>query len=82
MEPSGKLNILSSVSFFEDHLDTSIVYHGAEQFEKKEDYLFIVKQDKENIESKRLFIAKAGQMFVEAKFSTKLPLRDFHICEV
>jgi len=82
MEPSGKLNILSSISFFEKAMDTSIVYTGAEEFEKKEDYLFIVKNDTKKPGNKRLFLAKTGEIFVEAKFPTNLDLKDFHICEV
>ena len=82
MEPSGNLNILSSISFFEKAMDTSIVYTGAEEFEKKEDYLFIVKNDTKKPGNKRLFLAKTGEIFVEAKFPTNLDLKDFHICEV
>ena len=84
MEPSGKLNILSSRSFFQDHKDTTIVFTGALEFEKKENYLFIVKENKNNPEQKRFFLAKTDQMqsFVEAKFSTNLELKDFHVAEV
>lgn len=82
MEPSGKLNVLSSMSFFENAMDTSIVYTGAQEFEKKEDYLFIVKDDSQNEGQKRLFLAKAGDRFVEAKFSTNEELKDFHVAEV
>ena len=88
MEPSGKLVILSSRSFFSDPQDTSIVYTGAKEFEMKGDYLFIVKEDKEENDDeekptlKRFFLAKTGARFVEAKFSTNLDLFDFHVSEV
>ena len=82
MEPSGKLNILSSRSFFSDPQDTSVVYTGAGEFEMKGDYLFIVKEDKDKPEHKRFFLAKTGERFVEARFSTNLDLLDFHVSEV
>ena len=88
MEPSGKLVILSSRSFFSDPQDTSIVYTGAKEFEMKGDYLFIVKEDKKENDDeekptrKRFFLAKTGARFVEAKFSTNLDLFDFHVSEV
>ena len=82
MEPSGKLNILSSRSFFSDPQDTSVVYTGAGEFEMKGDYLFIVKEDKEKLGHKRFFLAKTGERFVEAKFSTNLDPLDFHVSEV
>ena len=82
MEPSGKLNILSSRSFFSDPQDTSVVYTGAGEFEMKGDYLFIVKEDKDTPGHKRFFLAKTGERFVEAKFSTNLDPLDFHVSEV
>ena len=82
MEPSGKLNILSSRSFFSDPQDTSVVYTGAREFEIKGDYLFIVKEDKDKPEHKRFFLAKTGERFVEAKFSTNLDPLDFHVSQV
>ena len=74
--------ILSSISFFENPKDTSIVYTGALEFEKKENYLFIVKENSHNKTQRRLFVAKTGQRFIEAQFSTSLPLNDFHVCDV
>ena len=82
MEPSGKLNILSSRSFFSDPQDTSVVYTGAREFEIKGDYLFIVKEDKDKPEHKRFFLAKTGERFVEARFSTNLDPLDFHVSQV
>ena len=72
MEPSGKLNILSSRSFFSDPQDTSVVYTGAREFEIKGDYLIIVEEDKDKPEPehKRFFLTKTGERFVEAKLNS------------
>ena len=72
MEPSGKLNILSSRSFFSDPQDTSVVYTGAREFEIKGDYLLIVKEDKDKPEPehKRFFLTKTGERFVEATLNS------------
>ena len=82
MEPSGKLSVLSSTNFFQDPLHTSVVTTGVAEFEKKGDYLFVVRDNEEKDEEKRLFLAKVGERFVEAAFPTSEPLRDFHVCEV
>lgn len=82
MEPSGKVSVLSSTSFFEDPLHTSVVITGVAEFEKKGDFLFVVQDNDDKAGEKRLRIAKVGQRFVEAKFPTVEPLRDFHVCEV
>ena len=82
MEPSGKLSVLSSTSFFEDARHTSVVITGVSEFEKKGDYLFVVRDNKEKAGEKRLLLAKVGERFVEALFPTEEPLKDFHVCEV
>ena len=82
MEPSGKLSVLSSTNFFADPLQTSVVITGVAEFEKKGDFLFVVKEREDKEEEKRLFLAKVGERFVEAVFPTSAPLRDFHVCEV
>ena len=58
------------------------MYTGAREFEIKGDYLFIVKEDKDKPEHKRFFLAKTGERFVEAKFSTNLDPLDFHVSQV
>ena len=82
MEPHEKLSVLSSTSFFEDPLHTSLVVTGVTEFEKKGNFLFVVRDNKEKVGEKRLLLAKVGQRFVEALFPTEEPLKDFHVCEV
>lgn len=61
MEPSQKLNILSSSSFFERQIDTRVVFTGATEFEKKEDYLFAVTDDSKKPDNKKFYDAKPDQ---------------------
>lgn len=80
MEPSKKLNILSSSSFFERQIDTKVVFTGAVEFEKKEDFLFAVVDDKNG--GKKFFVSRPEQRFVEAKFPVNLQLVNFHVADV
>ena len=80
MEPSKKLNILSSSSFFERQIDTKVVFTGAVEFEKKEDFLFAVVDDKKG--GKKFFVSRPEQRFVEAKFPVNLQLVNFHVADV
>jgi len=82
MEPSQKLNVLSSSSFFERQIDTRVVFTGAAEFEKKEDFLFAVTDDDKKPGKKRFYVAKPEQRFVEAKFPVSLDLIDFHVVDV
>ena len=45
MEPHEKLSVLSSTSFFEDPLHTSLVVTGVTEFEKKGNFLFVVRDN-------------------------------------
>ena len=64
MEPSGKLNVLSSSSFFERQIDTRVVFTGADQFEMKDGFLFAVtEQVKEGITDRQLHVARPGERF-------------------
>lgn len=82
MEPSHKLNILSSSSFFERQIDTRVVFTGATEFEKKEDFLFAVTDNDKKPGDKKFFVAKTNQRFVEAKFPVSLELVNFHVVDV
>ena len=82
MELSQKLNILSSSSFFEHQIDTKVVFNGAKEFEKKEDFLFAVADnDKKPVDTK-FYVAKTDQKFAEAKFPVNLELINFHVVDV
>ena len=59
MEPSQKLNILPSSSFFERQIDTRVDFTGAREIEKKEEYLFAVTDDDKKPGNKKLYVAKA-----------------------
>ena len=65
MEPNGKLNVLSSSSFFERQIDTRVVFTGANQFEMKDGFLFAVTEqvEKEGITDKQLHVARPGKRF-------------------
>ena len=64
MEPSGKLNVLSSSSFFERQIDTRVVFTGANQFEMKDGFLFAVtEQVKEGITDRQLHVARPDERF-------------------
>jgi len=82
MEPSEKLNILSSSSFFERQIDTRVVFTGAQEFEKKEDFLFAVTENTRKPGEKKLYVAKTEEKFVEAKFPDKHELINFHVADV
>ena len=82
MEPSHKLNILSSSSFFERQIDTRVVFTGAAEFEKKEDFLFAVTDNDKKPGDKKFYVAKTNQRFVEAKFPVSLELVNFHVVDV
>jgi len=82
MEPSKKLNILSSSSFFERQIDTRVVFTGAREFEKKEDFLFAVTDNDKKTGNKKFYVAKPEERFVEAKFPVSLDLIDFHVVDV
>jgi len=69
-EPSGTLNVLQSTSFFERQVDTKVVYTGADEFEKKGNFLFAVKKDRNDPENKNkiLYVARPEGRFVAAEF--------------
>eukprot|EP00092_Neocalanus_flemingeri_P022770 GFUD01024690.1.p1 GENE.GFUD01024690.1~~GFUD01024690.1.p1 ORF type:complete len:2176 (-),score=631.55 GFUD01024690.1:299-6826(-) len=82
VEPSQKLNILSSSSFFERQIDTRVVFTGAKEFEKKEDFLFAVTDDDKKPGQKKFYVAKTEEKFVQAEFPIKLDLINFHVADV
>ena len=64
MEPSGKLNVLSSSSFFERQIDTRVVFTGANQFEMKDGFLFAVTEQEvkeEGVAERQLHVARPGE---------------------
>ena len=63
MEPSGKLNVLSSSSFFERQIDTRVVFTGANQFEMKDGFLFAVTV-KEGSTDRQLHVARPDERFL------------------
>ena len=69
MEPSGKLNVLSSSSFFERQIDTRVVFTGANQFEMKDGFLFAVteREVKEGKADRQLHVARPGERFLFPK---------------
>ena len=84
MEPSGKLTLLSSSSFFLDLSDTRVEFSGALEFEKRGEFLFTVTEERGGQPGARtLHVARPSQQFVQAEFQPAgLDLLDFHVADV
>ena len=91
LEPDNRTTILSSNNFFERQIDTHVLFRGAKEFEYREGFLFVTKEQskKEGGESDGhidLLISASGERFVHADFGSgtanTMPNLNYHIVDV
>lgn len=77
----NRTTILSSMSLFERHEDTKIVYVGAKEFQQMGKYLFITRVNEDD-QSLDLLISTNEHRFVKALLEDEQKTLDFHIVNV
>ncbi len=82
-----KTTILASTNFFQERVDTEIVYRDAKEFQVVGDFMFVTRErDQDNPGHLDLYVSRSGERFVEAVFpfsaDKNLTHIDYHIIDV